>query len=97
MESPESIQHSIYAGCHIVPGLEGLLIEEYAGPSQPAYVVIYGLVDNQVPCQYIKSLFLLQNWLGILNLRASFNMSFHLEPVHLLVHLVVVSEIMKYS
>ena len=75
MESPESVQYSIYAGCHIVPGLEGLLIEEYVGLSQRAYVVVNGLVDNQVPCQYNKSLFLLQNWLGILNLRASFNFS----------------------
>ena len=34
--------------------------EECVEPSQHAYVVINSPVNNQVPCQYDKSLFLLK-------------------------------------
>ena len=64
------LQYSIYAGRHVVPGIEGLLLECTAEffficksgvePSRRAYVVINSQVDNQISCQHDKSLFLLK-------------------------------------
>ena len=47
------LQYSIYAGCHVVPGLDGLLnvqliLKECVEPPQCACVVINSLVDNLI-------------------------------------------------
>ena len=58
------LQYSFYAGRHVVPR-EGLLIECTADmkcvePYQSAFVVINSQVDNKVPCQNDRGLFLLK-------------------------------------
>ena len=46
-----SVTHSIYAGRHVVPGLEGLLIK-CATDVECAWSPLNGPGDNQVPFQY---------------------------------------------
>ena len=56
-------QYSIYAGRHVVPGLEGLLLECTADVIRmwsPLSVPRWSLIDKQVSCQHDKSLILLK-------------------------------------